>query len=45
MGDSSWDNVSCVSVVMFILFSTEDGHLSSGLREMFSQALVAPSPY
>ena len=36
MGDSSSDNVSCISVVMFIFFSIEDGHLSSGLSEMFS---------
>ena len=36
MGDSSSDNVSCVSVVMFIIFSTEDGRLSSGLSEMFT---------
>ena len=36
MGDSSSDNVSFVSVVMFIIFSTEDGHLSSGLSEMFT---------
>ena len=27
MGDSSSDNVSCVSVVMFIIFSTEDGRI------------------
>ena len=36
MGDSSSDNVSFVSVVMFIIFSTEDGRLSSGLSEMFT---------
>ena len=36
MGDSSSDNVNCISVVMFILFLTEDGHLPSGLSEMFS---------
>lgn len=36
MGDSSSDNVGCVSVVMFIIFSTEDGRLSSRLSEMFT---------
>ena len=40
MGDSSSDNVSCISIVMFIIFSTEDGRLSSGLSGMFTWALV-----
>ena len=35
MGNSSSDNVNYILVVMFILFSTEDGHLSSKLSEMF----------
>ena len=40
MGDSPSDNVSCISIVMFIIFSTGDGRLSSGLSGMFTKALV-----
>jgi len=36
MTDSTSENVSCVSVSMFINFLTEDGHLFNGLSEMFS---------
>ena len=36
MGDSSSDNLSCISVVMFIIFSTEDGRFFRGLSEMLT---------
>ena len=32
MGDSSTDNVSCISIVMFIIFSTEDDRLSQRIE-------------
>ena len=43
MENSSSDNVSCISDVMLMILSTEDGRLSGGLNETFTQALL-PTP-